>query len=816
MVISNDERKCFEGKVDSYFKDYVFKNEINETIKFDSFTLLREDWKKKLIYNYGGRSTGQGPLLWYFVDHGWIHAEMVYFHLPIWLEILKGKIVPCLNNAELFVLICSAYLHDSGMCANEFIVSNFLEHHDKYKVDGKLNYIRKYPKVLYFTDNIDRITINHKLIRELHPDIGAYWIIEKALNDQKISMPHDQQLAELIAKTVCLHRNKYSYFRLITNNKNCELRLGSTTYNVRLGLLSTIIAVVDSFVVGQKWVDCLADVLKQDSERLHRIKKLERLSERNCLSDDGKIELELLKKQPKHILKHRVIKQCFVQTDKLIIIPDFSENKQSIVEWCNSYIAFDEERSECQGKLLFEVKQDLEGELESAKKVSSCYFGKNIFPNDVIIAENLDNANDYEECHKYFPVYKDFEKTKKPQQKVTLTENEKEFVEILKLMKNKRSIFSDYAKDYYYNKEFKLLGCNNSLAYDDELKNHLISLLINDNYDYDLIDIDVADGKKVFKQEQTSANQNFNANIENNNLPHPYKTYLENIIEVEYSGDLDGSPYVNKPCYRLINIENSNTYFDVTSYFDYINSCEYQYYQFAKYLYTEFYDETQKDFTGIDIEKIEQRIDPFEYTNRHLVPGINTLFILLNDQNPENESIMYIHERTEYVAEAVNTKHVVPAGTFQPIHTAIDQHMRDFSFYKNIMREFGEEMIGDEELEHPEGVVEEVLERKSIEGIDYFVRENVGKVFYGGVTYDCLTLKPEILTIFVLPKNAFQKALGLQLERDGTYEGSPKAVSFNREMLIQFIRDKNMLSAGAGCMLLAYYHYDEIIKACTQ
>ncbi len=292
-------------------------------------------------------------------------------------------------------------------------------------------------------------------------------------------------------------------------------------------------------------------------------------------------------------------------------------------------------------------------------------------------------------------------------------------------------------------------------------------------------------------------------------------TYIDNIIDVIYNGKADKAPYIDNPCYRLLKFEpregDYKLIFSRCSYFDYINTCEYLLYDFARSLIKRLQSRKNIENELTKALKFKREADPFDFTNRCMVPGTNTLLVFLDCDEP----LMWLHSRDDptTVAEAVKTRHVVPAGTFQPIHVDDSYHEQDFSLFANILREFGEELYGDEEIVHPVGIRHSIYERPSI--LKYFrlIERGFGKVFYAGFGLDCLTLKPELLTIMVFVRKDFEAFFGRMDFKEHNKEGKPFAVPFKKDKLQYYFSDRKTLPAGAGCLYIAHQHFDELCNA---
>jgi len=142
--------------------------------------------------------------------------------------------------------------------------------------------------------------------------------------------------------------------------------------------------------------------------------------------------------------------------------------------------------------------------------------------------------------------------------------------------------------------------------------------------------------------------------------------------------------------------------------------------------------------------------------------------------------------------------HVVPAGTFQPHASEDGFHARDFSMYRTLLRELGEEMFGMAELE--------AQDRRGADRIaDHFKQlgasEDEIEIYYLGMGIDPVTLKMEALCCIVW------KNLPYHLTKDN-YEGQLTPVLWERETVHTFAEMSSVLPAGSACLALAEKHFE--------
>ena len=267
----------------------------------------------------------------------------------------------------------------------------------------------------------------------------------------------------------------------------------------------------------------------------------------------------------------------------------------------------------------------------------------------------------------------------------------------------------------------------------------------------------------------------------------------------------------NDATYRLMEVEVSekNNYvlrFELDDYFNYVDTCELLAYEFCKTVIKRLKEKAELATTSIkDKVKLTLRgqIEPFDFTNRSAAVGINTALIVLDNKKP---SRFYLHERGEKLVESTNTISVVPAGTFQPRHRDDTYHSQDFNLYTNLMREFAEELLGEEEFRESRARLTDIFEIDILKKMDFFVKRGLIKVYYLGMGLDCLTTKPEILTALVLEREIFDTFI--QREFVDCFEGKYFEIEFSPDQLRKFTRDKRIVPAGAACLWLIEKNFD--------
>lgn len=200
---------------------------------------------------------------------------------------------------------------------------------------------------------------------------------------------------------------------------------------------------------------------------------------------------------------------------------------------------------------------------------------------------------------------------------------------------------------------------------------------------------------------------------------------------------------------------------------------------------------------------------PFALERRCAIPGVSTLTIRRGAPVPT----FILHRRdAAKVALAQGVTHVIPAGEFQPANLSASASDGDLNLWKNIVREYAEEVLGIEPargqaLGQRQG---ELLEHAT-SALTNAERSGAIDVHYLGIGFDPLTWKPEILSVAIFAPEVFDEVFqNIVRENDeGTLvfadEGNMAGIPFTEFNIEHHARGK-MLTAGQACLRLAWRH----------
>jgi hypothetical protein len=208
--------------------------------------------------------------------------------------------------------------------------------------------------------------------------------------------------------------------------------------------------------------------------------------------------------------------------------------------------------------------------------------------------------------------------------------------------------------------------------------------------------------------------------------------------------------------------------------------------------------------------------DPFNLACRIVVPSIDTLTI----RRSGSSATFLLHQRDPgRVAVCGGMFHVMPAGVFQPSSVSPRACSHDFDLWRNMQREFSEELLGN--LEH-DGTASSPIDYEGDEpfrSLNQARREGKLRVFCFGLGLDPLTLWGEILTVGVIDDEVFDDVFGGLVEANA--EGvvisahgrrrTVRGIPFTEERVEQLLDGEPMAPAAAACLALAWQHRSAIL-----
>lgn len=209
--------------------------------------------------------------------------------------------------------------------------------------------------------------------------------------------------------------------------------------------------------------------------------------------------------------------------------------------------------------------------------------------------------------------------------------------------------------------------------------------------------------------------------------------------------------------------------------------------------------------------------DPFDPHRHAIIPAITTLTIRLR-RYPAKPSFLLHWRDPSKVATAAGIYDVIPAGEFQPSSVALWDRRNDFSLWRNIVREYSEELLG---MPEHDGTRSEPIDYDTwalYQALGEARQHGTVSAFVLGMGLDALTLAATILTVVVLDDDVFNHVFGTTVRFNEEGEivavGDGRAtdgVPFTAAAVDRMLSSEPMASPGAACLALAWQHRDHLI-----
>ncbi|MDQ4094006.1 MAG: XRE family transcriptional regulator [Actinomycetota bacterium] len=197
--------------------------------------------------------------------------------------------------------------------------------------------------------------------------------------------------------------------------------------------------------------------------------------------------------------------------------------------------------------------------------------------------------------------------------------------------------------------------------------------------------------------------------------------------------------------------------------------------------------------------------DPFDLSRRPVMGAIGTLTI----RGGESPS-MVLHQRDGgRVAGGGGMVHLLPAGIFQPSSVLPQAVAADFSIWRNIQREYSEELLGS--VEHDgTGQPIDYAGLKPFVTMDQALSDGRVRVYCLGFTLDALTLCADLLTVAVFEPELYDELFCDSVQTNDEGAIPVRAVPFEGHTITR-LREVEQLSPGAAAAIHFAWSYRKVI-----
>lgn len=272
--------------------------------------------------------------------------------------------------------------------------------------------------------------------------------------------------------------------------------------------------------------------------------------------------------------------------------------------------------------------------------------------------------------------------------------------------------------------------------------------------------------------------------------------------------------FENRTSYRLLDAEftdkDRRMRFGLTTYFDMVDTCEVLAHETASaWIANRSLDE--KISMG-DLPFRRMVGDLFDLARRPVLPSINTLTIR---RAPDGDTF-FLHRRgTTKVATAVGLTHVIPAGVFQPAAIGQVNVARDFSLWRNMLREFSEELLDTPEHDGSSGTPVD-YDEEPFHALTAGLQDGRAKAWCFGIGLDPMTPAGEILTTVVIDSDLFDTAFPEIVSENAEGEVYPSdagtvGIRWTPANVRKALNHEPLAPSAAACLALTWKHRDLLL-----
>lgn len=200
---------------------------------------------------------------------------------------------------------------------------------------------------------------------------------------------------------------------------------------------------------------------------------------------------------------------------------------------------------------------------------------------------------------------------------------------------------------------------------------------------------------------------------------------------------------------------------------------------------------------------------PVDPARRPMNVAISALTIRHNRRSSDARFLLHWRDPAK-VGHAGGLYQVIPVGVFQPANDHPESLRNDFSLLRCLLREFAEELLGEDEVSPDEGPID--YERWP------FAQEFAAEQRRGSITTHCLgmgvdplTLATDLLCVVVIEADVFDRIFGglVSGNAEGVLAGSDdgrSGVPFVADEVERLTAHEPMQAAGAAVLAAAWAH----------
>jgi hypothetical protein len=206
--------------------------------------------------------------------------------------------------------------------------------------------------------------------------------------------------------------------------------------------------------------------------------------------------------------------------------------------------------------------------------------------------------------------------------------------------------------------------------------------------------------------------------------------------------------------------------------------------------------------------------DPFDLVSYPLLFSISTLTVR---RSRARSTFVLLRRGIDKVAIAGGMLSVMPTGVFQPASITPTHNSADFDLWRNMMREYSEEYLGNPEHDG-DGDPIDYDNQEPFRSLNAARREGRIKVHYLGTGLDALNFVSDALTLAVFDAETFDDLFRdmVEVNEEGSIARDGKTLEnfvFDDATIERLLATEAVAPSGAACLTLACQHRTALLTS---
>ena len=267
--------------------------------------------------------------------------------------------------------------------------------------------------------------------------------------------------------------------------------------------------------------------------------------------------------------------------------------------------------------------------------------------------------------------------------------------------------------------------------------------------------------------------------------------------------------FENRLCYRLLNVDApsaNHMSLDLTlgnmCYFDMIDVSEALAHEAALVAVDSGGAVKSNSFT-LDRLPFRRLVgDPFTLGSYPLMLSVSTLTVR---RSSAGATFLLLRRNPAKVAIAGGMLSVFPTGVFQPASVIPAPNSPDFDLWRNVMREYSEEYLGNPEHDGDGPPIDYDTE-EPFRSLDAARRAGKIRVYCLGVGIDALNYVGDVLTVAVFDDDVFDHIFDAMVQENEEGDVDREVFLFDGPTIERLLTTQPLAPSGAACLYLAREH----------